>query len=103
MGDIVKSGHSIYYQNDVMKKYGPNTENLSHAALRLGTKLWRLRAPLTFLHATSGFEPLTLLPESSALTTRPLRQPLKVGPYVRRHSQAYTLAVDPNIEYDKVS
>ena len=32
----------------VMKKHGSNTENISHAVLRLGTKLWWLRAPLTF-------------------------------------------------------
>ena len=44
----------------VMKKHGSNTENIAHAVLRLGTKLWRLRAPLTFLHTTSGFEPQTL-------------------------------------------
>ena len=62
---------------DVMKKHGSNTENISHAVLRLGTKLWWLRAPLTFLHATSGNEPHTPLPESSALHTRPPRQPLK--------------------------
>ena len=36
----------------VMKKHGSNTENISHAVLRLGTKLWWLRAPLTFLRAT---------------------------------------------------
>ena len=60
-----------------MKKDGSNTENTSHAVLRLGTKLWWLRAPLTFLHVTIGIEPQTLLPESNALTTRPLRQTLK--------------------------
>ena len=54
-----------------MKKHG------SHAVLRLGTKLWWLRAPLTFLHATSGTEPWALFKELNALTTRPLRQPLK--------------------------
>ena len=43
----------------VMKKHGSNTENISHAVLRLGTKLWWPRAPLTFLHATSGIEPQT--------------------------------------------
>ena len=31
-----------------------------------------LRAPLTFLHATSGIELEILYPEPSALTTRPL-------------------------------
>ena len=54
-----------------MKKHGPNSENISQAVLRLGTKQWRLRAPLTFLHATIGIKPQTLLPESNALTTRP--------------------------------
>ena len=44
----------------VMKKHGSNTENISRAVLRLGTKLWWLRAPLTFLHAASGFELQTL-------------------------------------------
>ena len=44
----------------VKKKHGSNAENISHAVLRLGTKLWWLRAPLTFLHVTSGFEPPTL-------------------------------------------
>ena len=45
----------------VMKKHGSNTENISHAVLRLGTKLWWLRAPLTLLHASSGIEPRTLV------------------------------------------
>ena len=53
----VMRGHELIV---VMKKHGSNTENISHAVLRLGTKLWWLRAPLTFLHATSGFEPQTL-------------------------------------------
>ena len=57
----------------VMKKHGSNTENISHADLRLGIKLWWLRAPLTFLQVTSGLKPQILQPESSALTTRPLR------------------------------
>ena len=35
-----------------MKKHGSNTENISPAVLRLGTKLWWHIAPLTFLHAT---------------------------------------------------
>ena len=83
-----------YDKNIVMKNQSPIPENISQAVLRLGTKLWRLRAPLTFLHATSGFEPLTLLPESSALTTRPQRQPLKVGPYVRRHHYSSTISTD---------
>ena len=61
-----------------MKKHGLNTENISHAVLRLGTKLWRFRAPLTFLYATSWIKPQSLQPESSGLTTRPLRQPLKI-------------------------
>ena len=77
-----------------MKKYGPNTENLSHAALRLGTKLWRLRAPLTFLHATFRLEPQTLLPESSVLTIRPLRQPLKFGTKLKRHYYSCTNSTD---------
>ena len=47
----------------VMKKHGSNTEYISQAVLRLGTELWRLRAPLTFLHVTSGIEPPTLFPE----------------------------------------
>ena len=68
-----------------MKKHGPNSENISQAVLRLGTKQWRLRAPLTFLHATSGIEPQTLLPESSALPTRPPRQPLKFETMLGRH------------------
>ena len=61
----------------VMKKHGSNKENISQAVLRLGTKLWWLRAPITFLHVTIGIELRTLLPESNALTTRPMRQPLK--------------------------
>ena len=74
-----------------MKKHGSNAENISHAVLRLGTKLWWHGAPLTFLHATSGFDPQTLQPESSALTTRPLRQPLKFETMLGRHHylQAY--------------
>ena len=32
----------------VMKKHGSNTENISQPVLRLGAKLWWLRAPLTF-------------------------------------------------------
>ena len=32
-----------------MKNHGPNSENISEAVLRLWTKQWRLRAPLTFL------------------------------------------------------
>ena len=44
----------------LIKKHGSNTENIYHAVLRLGTKLWWLRAPLTFLHATSGIKPQTL-------------------------------------------
>ena len=82
------------HQHDVMKKYGPNTENLSHAALRLGTKLWRLRAPLTSLHATFRLKPQTLLPESSVLTIRPLRQPLKFGTKLKRHYYSCTNSTD---------
>ena len=74
----------------VMKKHGPNSENISQAVLRLGTKQWRLRAPLTFLHATSGIEPQTLLPESSALPTRPPRQPLKFETMLGRHHYSST-------------
>ena len=36
-----------------------------------------LEPPLTFQYATNGFEPQIMWPESSALTTRSLRQPLK--------------------------
>ena len=43
----------------VMKKHGSNSENISHAVLRLGTKLWWLRAPhiffFLFLSLSSGF------------------------------------------------
>ena len=47
-----------------MKKNGPNSENVSQAVLRLGTKQWRLRAPLTILqpwdHATTPDSPSTV-------------------------------------------
>ena len=75
-----------------MKKHGPNSENISQAVLRLGKKQWRFRAPLTFLHATIGIEPQTLLPESSALTTRPPRQTLKLETMLGRiHYSSTTL------------
>ena len=49
----------VWYYFDlivVMKKHGSNTENISYAVLRLGTKLWWRRAPLTFLHVKNAHE-----------------------------------------------
>ena len=77
-----------------MKKHGSNTENISQAVFRLGTKLWLLRALLTFLHATSRIEPQTLFPEPSVLTTKPLRQPLKFENMLGRHHYSSTTETD---------
>ena len=38
----------------VFEKFDPDIENTYHAILRIGTKQWRFRAPLTFLHATTA-------------------------------------------------
>ena len=59
-----------------MKKQGLNLESISRVAFRLGTKLWRLRAPLTFHHATVRIEPQTQWPEPRVNTKRLRRQPL---------------------------
>ena len=55
-------------------------------------KLWWLRAPLTFLHATIGVDPQTLLPDSCTQPTRPLKQPLKFEiVWGQRHYSSTTL------------
>ena len=75
----------------MMKKHGSNTENISQAVLRLGTKLWWLRAPSPSCMQPVGPNP-ELFPKPNARNLKSCWDAITIPPQLKLIKERQTIA-----------